>query len=161
MAMTPRDRRTAIAGARANLAGMAADVVNISATGALVRIAHPHPLGTRCPMVLEVGDAPIHLTARVVRCEPASGPLSTSMGQFALAATFVNLSSDAEVRLGQVCKADRGVEDEAPRLYISFSRRCPKCKSRDVVRESRRQYSCGQCGQMFTGIRLGFVRFAR
>lgn len=77
---TPRPRRTTIAGARAQFASIAADVVNVSGTGALIRTAHPQPPGAQWPLLLDVSNTPLQLTARVVRCEPVAGPLSTSTG---------------------------------------------------------------------------------
>ena len=158
---TQRPRRAAIAGARAQFAGIVADVVNVSSTGALLRVAHPQPRGSQWPLLLEVSGTPVQLTARVVRCEPAAGPLSTSTGQFTLALAFVNPLAEAQARLDQVCKSGRRTEGHASRLHVSLVRRCPKCKSRDVAKESRRHYSCCQCGEMFTGMRVGFLRFAR
>ena len=158
---TPRPRRTTIAGAHAQFTSIVVDVVNLSPTGALVRTAHRQPPGAQGPLVLDVGDTSVQLTARVVRCEPVAGLLSTSMGQFLLALAFVNPSAEAQARLAQVCRAARRSEDHVRRLHVSLARLCPACQSRDVARESPRQYSCCQCGRVFTGFRVGFLRFAR
>lgn len=157
---TPRPRRTVIAGARAHFANVVGEVLNVSCTGALVRAEHRHAPGAEWPLRLEVGEAPILLTARVVRCQPVAGPLKTSTGKYTLALAFVHTTDEAMDLLEQVCKGGRRAD--APRgLHVSLVRRCPKCKSRDVAKESKRHYSCGQCGQVFTGLRLGFLRFAR
>jgi ribosomal protein S27AE len=140
---------------------MVVDVVNVSCTGALIRTEHQRPPGTQWPLLLEVADTPVQLTARVVRCEPVPGPLSTATRQFALALRFVNPSSEAQAHLERVCRSGRRADGDARRIQVSLERRCPKCQSRDVVKDSRRHYSCGQCGRMFVGFRIGIIRFAR
>lgn len=158
---TPRPRRTIIAGARAQFAGAPADVVNVSSTGALVRAPKQEAPGSQWPPVLEVNGTPLALSALVVRCEPVAGPLTTSTGKYLLALTFVSPPEEAAARLDQACRAGHRADvDERP-LRVSFARRCPKCRSRDVAKEERRRYSCCQCGRMFTGFRAGFLRFAR
>lgn len=44
-------------------------LVNISATGALVRISAPFLLGRQCPLILNTPDAPVTLTVRIVHTE--------------------------------------------------------------------------------------------
>jgi PilZ domain len=155
-----RSRRTTLAGAHAQFADNPADVMNVSSTGALIHTSQRHGVGSHGPLVLDLPGAPLQLTARVVRCEPAAGPLSKSTGKFALALIFVGASADAIARLEEVCKTARRAGDER-RLYVSLVRRCPKCDSRDVAREGRRMYSCCQCGRVFSGFRIGFLRFSR
>ena len=150
-----------IAGARAKIAGMTADVVNVSTTGALVRAAHMRLPGTECPLQLDVSATFVELTARVMRCEPVAGPVTSTTGQFALALTFVNTSADALACLERVCKTGQRADAEARRLHVTLERRCPRCQSHDVVKEGKRYYSCSQCGRTFTGFRAGFLRFAR
>lgn len=158
---TSRPRRTIIPGARAQFAGIVADVVNASPTGALVRAAQRQPPGAQGPLLLEVSGAPIPLTARVVRCEPVAGPLSTSTGQFTLALAFVNPSAEAQTRLAEVCRVGQRAEGDVRRLHVSRVRRCPTCRSRNVSKQSPRRYSCCECGLVFSGMRVGFLRFAR
>ena len=118
--------------------------------------------GAQWPFLLEAGDTtPLPLTARVVRCEPVAGPLGASRGKYTLALAFVDTPAESQTRLEQLCKTGRRA-DSAPRgLKMSLARRCPKCHSRDVAKESKRHYSCCQCGQVFTGFRIGFLRFSR
>ena len=156
-----RPRRTEISGARAQFAAVDAEVVNLSTTGALVHAAQRQAPGSHGPLTLEINGTPLQLAARVVRCEPVAGPLSTSTGRFALALTFVAPPPDAVARLEQVCKSGRRSEMDDRRLHMSLVRRCPKCSSRDVAKEGRRSYSCCQCGRVFTGFRIGFLRFSR
>jgi hypothetical protein len=156
-----RPRRATIAGARARFANVDAEVVNVSSSGALIRAPFRQAPGSHGPLILEIEGTPLELTARVVRCEPVAGPLSTSTGRYALALTFVNASNEVFERLERVCKSGHRSEQDARRLRVSLVRRCPKCKSRDVAKEGRRSYSCCQCGQVFTGFRVGFLRFSR
>jgi len=158
---TSRPKRTAIAGARAQFCTLDADVVNVSRTGALIRAPQRQAVGAIGPLTLELEGVPITLTARVVRCESVAGPLSTSTGKYALAVTFVDQAPEAEARLEQVFRTGGGRELESRRLQVSMERRCPKCRSRDVAKEGRRSYSCCQCGRVFTGFRLGPLRFSR
>ena len=140
---------------------MVADVVNLSGTGALVRAEQRQAPGSQWPLILDVDGTPLQLTARVVRCELAPGPLSSSIGKFLLALTFLNLSPETMARLEQVCGTGRRVEGDVRRLHVSMVRRCPQCNSRDVAKEGRRSYSCCQCGRVFTGFRVGFLRVSR
>jgi hypothetical protein len=158
---TSRPRRTNIAGARAQFASASADVLNVSSTGVLVRTTQPQTPGSQWPLTLDVQDTTLQFTARVVRCEPIAGPLHASTGRFALALVFVNPPAAAQTRLDQLCRAAHRASADSRRLKLTLTRRCPKCRSHDVAKEGRRHYSCCQCGQVFTGFRLGFLRFAR
>jgi hypothetical protein len=149
-----------ISGGRAQFADVVADVVNVSTSGALIRAPQRQPPGSQAPLLLEINGTPLRLNARVVRCEQVAGPLITSTGKYALALTFVDPSPDAVTLLEDLCQTRRG-EFESRRLQVSLERRCPKCRSRDVAKEGPRSYSCCQCGQVFTGFRIGFLRFSR
>jgi ribosomal protein S27AE len=158
---TQRPRRTTIADARAQFATHAADVINVSNTGALVKLSQPHAVGSLGPLQIAVGGAPLDTIARVVRCEPVAGPLTTSTGRFLLALTFVNPSEAAVARIDELCRTGRRAEADERRLRVTLTRRCPKCGSRDVAKDGKRSYSCGQCGRVFAGFRVAFLRFAR
>jgi hypothetical protein len=158
---TSRPRRTTISGARAQFAAVDAEVVNVSATGALVHAARPQAPGSQALLTLEINGVPLQLTARVIRCEPVAGPLSTSTGRYELALTFVTPPAEAVARLEAVSQTRRRPEADVRHLHVSLVRRCPKCHSRDVAKEGRRRYSCCQCGRVFTGFRVGFLRFSR
>ena len=157
---TPRPRRTTLAGAHAHFAGLDAEAVNVSANGALVRAPQQQAPGSEWPLTLEINDAPVRFVARVVRCEPVAGPLTATSGKFDLALTFVNPSAVAVEQLELACRSLRRVDDER-HLKVSLTRRCPACQSRDVVKKSRRSYSCHQCGRVFTGFRIAFLRFSK
>ena len=156
-----RSRRTTLSGARAQFGDLPADVMNVSGSGALIHAAQRHGVGSHGPLILELPGTPLQLTARVVRCEPVVGPLSHSTGKYALALTFVSPSPEAMARLEEICKTGRRAEGGDRGWHVSLARRCPKCNSRDVAREARRIYSCCQCGRVFSGFRVGFLRFSR
>jgi hypothetical protein len=158
---TSRPRRTNIAGALAQFASASADVLNVSSTGVLVRTTQPQAPGSQWPLTLDLHGTVLQFTARVVRCEPLAGPLHASTGRFALALVFVNPPAEAQARLDQLCRAAHRASTDSRRLKLTLSRRCPKCRSHDIAKESRGQYSCCQCGRVFTGFRVGFLRFAR
>ena len=157
---TPRPRRTTLAGAHAQFAGLDAEAVNVSANGALIRAPKQRAPGSEWPLTLEINGTPVQLVARVVRCEPVAGPLETTSGKFELALIFVKPSAVAAEQLELACRSLRPVEDER-RLRVSMTRRCPACTSRDVVKESKHSYSCHQCGRVFTGFRIAFLRFSK
>jgi DNA-directed RNA polymerase subunit RPC12/RpoP len=156
-----RPRRIPVAGARAQLASTLADVVNVSLTGALIRTSSQQRLGAEWPLILELSDRPIRLTARIVRCELAEMPRRDRRRQYALGVAFVNLSSEAQAVLEQVCSRTRQAMAPLRRLYVSLVRRCPKCRSRSVLKDTKRSYRCTECRHEFTGIRIGVLRFAR
>jgi hypothetical protein len=156
----PRSRRVPIAGARARLADTIADVVNVSRTGALVRTALLQRPGAQWPLLLELSTTPVQLTARVVRCV-AAVTRRGARRQYMLGLQFVDPSAAATAELDRICKSGRPTKANPRRIYISFARRCPLCKSRAVSKDAKRHYSCTDCGHVFTGIRIGIVRFAK
>jgi hypothetical protein len=150
-----------VAGARARLADTFADVVNLSRTGALIRMPlHQRP-GAQWPLILELSNTPVELIARVVRCETASLTRQGARRQYMLGLAFVDPTPAVSAVLDRICKTQNATEGKRRRIYISFVRRCPHCKSRAVSKDSKRTYCCSDCGDVFTGIRIGVVRFAR
>ena len=133
-------------------------MVNLSRTGALVRTEHHQRPGVERPLILELSQTAVTLTARVVRCEAAAVPRYGARRQYTLGLAFVNPPQDVQTAMDQVIKEQ--AEDDPPRFYVSFARRCPACRSRAVQKEARRQYSCSDCGHLFSGVRIGIVRFA-
>jgi DNA-directed RNA polymerase subunit RPC12/RpoP len=113
-------------------------------------------------VLLELSDRPVELTARIMRCELAEAPRRDRRRQFALAVAFVNPPAEAQVVLERVCsRAAKALPPPGRRLGVSLIRRCPRCTSRSVHKEARRRYRCSDCRHEFTGIRIGFLRFAR
>jgi len=96
-------------------------VVTVSSIGALVRTAHRPQPGAQWPLLLDVSNTPVQLTARVVRCEPVAGLLSSSTGLFTLALAFVSPSAEAKARLDRY--AEPGA---APKATPTRVRRIPR-----------------------------------
>lgn len=161
MPKLPRSRRVPIAGARARLADTLADEVNVSRTGALVRTPVNQRLGATWPLLLELSNTPVQLTARVVRCEAAAVARRGARRQYMLGLEFVDPPPPATAVLDWACRSGSAKEGKPRRIYISFVRRCPRCKSRAVSKDAKRHYCCSDCGHVFTGIRIGIVRFAK
>lgn len=157
----PRPKRIAITGARAQLASMVADVVNVSRSGALIRTPYEQRPGALWPLLLEFDDSDVQLVARVVRCEPARTPRWRARQEFAVGVEFIDPSDAARVVLDRICRNAGTAPARPRRLCVSFVRRCPNCMSRAVQKETNRRYCCVGCGQRFAGIRVGIVRFAR
>jgi DNA-directed RNA polymerase subunit RPC12/RpoP len=156
----PRLRRIAIAGARAQLASTIADVVNLSRTGALIHTPCEQERGAHRPLQIEFNETGVHLTVRVVRCEPARTPPRRMDQEFAVGVAFVHPSEEAEALVDKICCQAASLHERRRRLYVSLARRCPHCKSRAVIKQSKHRYACADCSQHFAGIRIGIVRFA-
>ena len=68
--MRPRPPRIAVTGAHMRFANTVADVVNVSPTGALIRLGFKPRLGGEWPLVLDLPAAgQVWLNGRVVRCQ--------------------------------------------------------------------------------------------
>jgi hypothetical protein len=166
-----RPRRLAVRGAHIQFANTVAELLNMSTTGALIRMGFELRKGGEWPLVLDLPSAPqVWLNGRVVRCRREAA-------SYVLALAFVAPSAEAQAVLNGACSAsgvDMGSgEDGAPkphrpksslqrlgRLLLSLRRQCPECRSADVTKERRRHYSCFQCGCRFTGFRLGPIRLS-
>ena len=178
----PRPHRVAIQGARIRFANTPADLLNVSRSGALIRLGYQPRTGGEWPLVLELPNhMPQWLTGRVVRTQSASGtsPGAPVVGdQFLLALKFVNPPLEVVEALDQACGTTppAAIPSDAPaevrtleesvrsamqhlrRLSLSLRRRCPECGSPDVSKEFDHRYACDQCGVQFAGFRLGPVR---
>jgi hypothetical protein len=156
-----RPKRIAVRGARAHVANAAAEVVNVSRTGVLIRAPYPLRTGTEWPLTLELSQTPLLLTGQVVRCEPLADP-QVLPGHHQLALRFLAASVEARAALSEAC--GRSLERPArPALSLrplSMVRRCPRCLGVRVVKEGRRRYFCESCNSRFTGLRLGPIRLA-
>lgn len=107
MVYRPRPRRVALLGARVQLANTIADLVDVSRIGVLIRASYELRAGSEWPLVLELpAAAPVRVTGRVERCEPADVSLpdgAVVQKKYLLAFTFVDLSPEAAAVLAQVC----------------------------------------------------------
>jgi DNA-directed RNA polymerase subunit RPC12/RpoP len=140
---------------------MVGEVLNVSRSGALIRTPYEQQPGVEWPLAIEFNDAEVQVMARVVRCEPARALIPLARQEFAVAVVFVEPSGQAEALLDKICSEAGRLHPRARRLCVSFVRRCPDCSSRAVFKETRYRYRCTGCGQHFSGIRVGIVRFAR
>jgi hypothetical protein len=172
MPTRPRPPRVAVNGARLQFANTVAELVNMSPSGALIRMGFELRKGGEWPLVLELPEeGQVWLNGRVVRCRPEG----TS---FLLALTFVSPSSSTQAVLNGICstslpapareKRPRPLPWRLPtlslerllRIRVSPNRQCPECHSADLTKERRHSYSCFQCGCRFSGFRLGRVRIS-
>ena len=145
------------------LADTPGNLINVSRTGALVSVEEELRTGASLPLMLQLTDRPVALTARVVRTEPAPGllALGSLRRHFAIALAFAKPSSEAQAVLGKVCGSPR--RTSGLRLgfcRVSWLRYCPRCESRSVSKAGRYRYTCKTCQHLFVGIRIGPVRVA-
>jgi hypothetical protein len=170
MPTRPRPPRVAINGARLQFANTVAELVNMSPSGALIRMAFELRKGGEWPLVLELPDeGQLWLNGRVVRCRPEGTA-------FLLALTFVAPPSDTQAVLNGICSTTTPAKEKRPRplpwrlptlslerllrVRVSSSRQCPECHSPDVTKERKHSYSCFQCGCRFSGFRIGGIRIS-
>lgn len=171
--------RVSVPGARIQFANTVADLINISPTGALIRMNFELRKGGEWPLVLDLPTGSsdfaqgrqIWLHGRVVRCRRHEGA-------FILALSFVSPNAEAQTVLGQLCSAavPEPPKEQRPRplpwrlptfsfervlrAHWSAARECPECHSGDVSKERRHSYSCFQCGCRFSGFRIGKLRIS-
>ena len=168
-----RSPRVAVPGARLQFANTVAELINLSPTGALIRMNFELRKGGEWPLVLDLPKlGQVWLQGRVVRCR-------RDEGAFSLALSFVAPSAEATDMLNDVCRtpAETGVPKEKRphplpwrlptfsierllRMRWSHDRQCPECHSGDVTKERSHGYSCFQCGCRFNGFRLGRMRIS-
>ena len=81
-------------------------VVNVSATGALVRTRMPFLVGRQCPLVLHVIDAPTTLFVRIVRTDHITVSLPDAVWQtreYGVAVNFLGLPPTAKRVVATLC----------------------------------------------------------
>jgi CheY-like chemotaxis protein len=100
----PRARRVRPRHAHIRAADRPAELVSLSVTGALIQTPSQLPGGTDCPLALTVEGQTVHLTGRVVSCEPRQDAPSPPM--YAVALAFVRPSPDAVRALQVICDAE-------------------------------------------------------
>ena len=170
-----RSPRVAVPGASIQFANTIAELVNLSPTGALIRMNFELRKGGEWPLVLELdsdhGREQVWLHGRVVRCRKHDGA-------FVLALSFVAPNAEAQAMLSTICSqpAPEPAKEKRPRPLpwklptFSFerllrvrcapTRQCPECHSGDVSKERSHSYSCFQCGCRFNGYRVGRMRIS-
>ena len=79
-------------------------MVNVSATGALLRTNVPLTVGRTCPLFMNLPGSPISLTARVARTERVP-PDDASGAQYLVGVMFTEFSSPARQAIAKLCGA--------------------------------------------------------
>jgi len=165
-----RHPRVAIPGAHITFANTVAELLNLSPSGALIRMTFELRRGGEWPLVLDLPrTGQVWLHGRVVRCRRHDGA-------FVLALSFVSPNAEAQAVLDELCKSPSPAREKRPRplpwrlpalsferlrrLRLAPSRQCPECHSADVTKERRHSYSCFQCGCRFSGYRIGKIRIS-
>ncbi|MBI3400886.1 MAG: PilZ domain-containing protein [Acidobacteria bacterium] len=108
MTQTPRSARVSTSGVAVRLGTELGQMMDISATGALVRTGAPLAVGRECALLLNMPDGPVPLTVRIIRAElrPVEIPGATSqLRQYFVAVRFTELSPQAERTVAQLCSA--------------------------------------------------------
>jgi hypothetical protein len=83
-------------------------LANVSATGALVRTNAPFLLGRQVPLTLNIPDAPVTLTVRIVRAEPTASVDHNGEGpsvQYLVGVMFTEFRSAARHAIAKLCGA--------------------------------------------------------
>ena len=168
-----RSPRVVVPGARIQFASTVAELLNVSPTGALIRMHSELRKGGEWPLVLDLPrTGQLWLHGRVVRCR-------RHHGAFVLALSFVSLNPETQAALNDICgTSEHGAraKEQRPRplpwqlptlsferiLRVHFSpeRQCPECHSGDVSKQRSRSYSCLRCGCRFSGYRIGKIRIS-
>ena len=81
-------------------------LVNISATGALLRISAPFLLGRQCPLILNMPDPPVTLTVRIVRTErttPTERHGEAPHAHYLVGVMFTEFPSSARQAIAKLC----------------------------------------------------------
>jgi two-component system, cell cycle response regulator CpdR len=110
----PRSARVATAPLQVQIAGTPGRLVNVSATGALVRVQQGLALDHDSPMQIDVDPEPVELRVRVVRSHSVSIPVPESAWQhqeYAVALAFTDIPSTAKRALKTLC-GDRFSQQE-------------------------------------------------
>src|SRR5712692_5100270 len=104
----PRPARVPTPEIEARLGSEFGRLINVSATGALVRTSTPLLLGRQCPLMLNMPDAPVTLTVRIVRAEPTTPTQlrgAVSHAQYLVAVMFTGFPSSAKQVIAKLCGA--------------------------------------------------------
>ena len=153
--MRPRPSRVAVPGANLRFANTSAELLNVSPTGALIRLGFKPRVGGEWPMAIDLpARGQVWVNGRVVRCELGSvKPDVTRAGTgYLLGLAFVQPSERAQVILDQICGAatPTAIADVARRtnrvrrlrrLSLSLRRQCPECHSTAISKETGHRYS--------------------
>ena len=91
--MNSRKVRVPATGVQVKLGPGSGDLINVSVSGALMRLDHKVEVGTAWTLQLQPGD--IEIDARTVRCSTTSAPgLPPAVQRWLVAVTFAELSAE-------------------------------------------------------------------
>jgi len=105
---TPRPVRVPTSSVAVRLGTELGQMMDISATGAMVRTGAPLVVGRTCALFLNLPDEPVPLTVRITRAElrPVEIPGATSqLRQYFVGVRFTELSPKAKRTVAQLCGA--------------------------------------------------------
>lgn len=105
---TVRSARVPTPEIEARLGSTFGRLVNVSATGALVRTGAPFLAGRQCPLTLNIPDAPVTLIVRIVRVEPTAPTErrgEASHVQYLAGVMFTEFSPSAKQAIVKLCGA--------------------------------------------------------
>lgn len=118
-----RSIRVITPGLRARVDDVDGDVVNVSATGAVLRVDRPISVGSEQPLLLEPNSRRIHLSGRIVRCEPrwsieSLGGATVRRQVYALGILFTEASAEGTRAIMQLCGGSGGIEELPYRILV-------------------------------------------
>lgn len=119
-----RSVRVPTPGIRVRLNGVHGDLLNVSATGALVRLRRELPVGTDCSVSIDVNDRRIDLSGRVIRCERMGitlpGGAVMKQTAYAIGVMFMHMSAAAMQEIAKLCGGAIAIEELPFRiLFVS------------------------------------------
>ena len=169
-----RQPRIAVPGANLHFANNAAELVNVSVTGALIRLGFRPRIGGEWPLAIDLPRwGQVWLNGRVVRYQLEPVKDSPPAANHSLGLAFVQPSERARTLLAHLCGASSVAAPESDlsrhrqtrhsrlrRFSVSLERQCPECGSTAVTKETDHRYSCDQCGSDFAGFHLGAIRIS-
>lgn len=102
-------------GIRARIDYVSGDLINVSATGALIRTGRTLAVGSEWPVTLDLEVRRVSVSGRVVRSEPVTvelpGGAVLKRAAFSLGVVFTAVSSNAMQSLVQLCGGTLTVEE--------------------------------------------------
>ncbi len=117
----PRSVRVPTPGVRARVNSVAGDLLNISATGALVRIARELAVGAEGPILLDPDARRIDLYGRVVRCSRLTIELPGAVLKqplYGAGVMFTYASASAVEGIAQLCGGAISIEELPSRIIV-------------------------------------------
>jgi hypothetical protein len=109
-----RSARVATPEIAAQLGAISGWLVNISASGALVRAPESFDVGRSCPLVLASSDFPVGLTVRIVRVEPMSSDTAGDVDppHYLVGVLFMDCPASARRAIMKLCGGASGAPPE-------------------------------------------------